>query len=90
MDTEALVLDPFATVGDQSPAACRKSLSVGVDVVLEPDGVATGLHVTRRSLVTDDVAARLLADAHRVGRCWLSRTGAASDPSCHWQPLGRH
>lgn len=61
MDTEALVVDAFAQLGieAQPPAEPER----GDDLVLDPWGVAVALQVKRRSLVTDHVAERLLADA---------------------------
>ncbi len=60
MDTEALVVDAFAQLGIQA------RLHVGapgsdVDLVLDPDGVGVEVRVKHRSLVTDDVAERLVA-----------------------------
>lgn len=61
MDTEALVVDAFAQFGIEARLLIDVPGS-GVDLVLDPDGVSTGLQVKRRSLVTDDAAKRLLAD----------------------------
>jgi hypothetical protein len=62
MDTETFVIDAFAQLGIEA----RLHVGVpdrGVDLVLDPGGVAVSLQVKHRSLVTDDVAERLLAEA---------------------------
>lgn len=66
VDAGALVIDALAELGIEA------RLLVGVPdgrvgVVLDPDGAPAALHVRRRSLVTDDVAERLLADASSSG-----------------------
>lgn len=61
MDTEELVVDAFRQRGVvvRPPVGAPGVLP---DLVLDPDGVAVTVHVKRRALVTDDVAARLLAE----------------------------
>lgn len=63
MDTEALVVDAFAQLGVE--ARQLVGMPGGGDLVLDPDGVGTPVEVKRRSLVTDDVAERLLAEVAR-------------------------
>ncbi len=61
MDTDAVVVDAFAQLGieAQIPVGAPDSC----DLVLEPHGVSTQIQVKRRSLVTEDVAQRLLREA---------------------------
>ena len=61
MDTKALVTDAFARLGIEArlPAA---EPDRSIDLILDPSGIAAALQVKRRSLVTDQVAERLLAD----------------------------
>lgn len=68
MDIEALGVDAFAQLGIEARLASLAKLGVGapdrdVDLVLDPEGVGVPLQVKHRSLVTDDVADRLLAEA---------------------------
>lgn len=61
MDAVELAVDALAQLG----LAARPpggGASGEVDLVLDPEGVATPLQVKRRSLVTDQVAERLLSD----------------------------
>lgn len=64
--TESLVVDAFAQLGIEARLSVRVP-DGGVDIVLDPDGVATTLQVMRRALVTDDVAKRLFAGASTGG-----------------------
>jgi Restriction endonuclease len=66
MDTEALVVDALAELGIDA-RRLGGAADKGADLVLEADGVHTLVDVKRRSLVTDDVARRLLAEASRRG-----------------------
>lgn len=61
MDAEALVVDAFAQLGLEA----RPLVGVpgGGGLTLDPDGVGPSVHVLYRSLVTGDVAERLLSDA---------------------------
>lgn len=62
MDAEELVLDAFAQLGID--ARIEAGAADGrVDLLLDPDGVGASVEIKRRSLVTDDVATRLLAEA---------------------------
>jgi DNA-binding transcriptional ArsR family regulator len=61
MDTEALVVDAFAQLGIDTRVLAEGS-SPGAEMVLDPNGVGCSIQVMRRSLVTEDVAQRLLAD----------------------------
>ena len=71
MDIEALVVDAFAQLGIE--ARLRVGVPVvgtperGIELVLDPDGVAATVQVQQRSLVTDDVAERLLAESSSPG-----------------------
>ncbi|WP_163542992.1 helix-turn-helix domain-containing protein [Occultella kanbiaonis] len=65
-DVEGLLVDAFAQLGIEV-RPLEGAPARGVDLVLDPDGVATRVRVKHRSLVTDDVAARLLADAGPEG-----------------------
>lgn len=65
MDTEALVVDAFAQLGIE--ARLLIGSDAGVDLVLDPDRVNVPVNVKRRSLVTDVVAERLLAEASNSG-----------------------
>lgn len=66
MDTEELVADAFRQLGVEArlpvPNPGRQP-----DLVLELDGVVVVVEVKRRSLLTDDVAARLLSEASDDG-----------------------
>ena len=70
MDTETLVVDAFEQLGIDVRLLVRVP-GGGGDLILDPDGVGTPLEVERRSLVTDEVAARLLAEAGGEGRVLL-------------------
>ncbi|OHV33016.1 MULTISPECIES: helix-turn-helix domain-containing protein [Pseudofrankia] len=64
MDTEALVADAFTQLGIEArPPAGRPDgrVDLMVDLVVEPEGAAVPIVLRRRSLVSEDVAARLLA-----------------------------
>ncbi|MFW6599746.1 helix-turn-helix domain-containing protein [Propionibacteriaceae bacterium Y2011] len=62
MDVETLVVDAFAQLGvDARPRV--DAAGIQPDLVLDPDGVAVGIEVKGRTLITDDVASRLLAGA---------------------------
>ena len=70
MDTEALVVDAFSQLG----VAARRSsgaLDHDVDLVIEHDGLEVLVEAKRRSLVTEDVARRLLASARKSGAVLL-------------------
>lgn len=62
METEALVVDAFAQLGIEARLLVGAP-GGGVDLVLDPDGVGSEIQVRQRSLVTDDVAERLLAES---------------------------
>jgi len=62
MDTETLVVDAFAQLGIEARVLVGAA-DRGIDLVLDPEGVGAEIQVTYRSLVTDDVAARLLVEA---------------------------
>ena len=62
VDVETLVIDAFSQLGITAEAISGR-VDRGVDVLIDPEGVAVPLHLKWRSLVTDDVAGRLLADA---------------------------
>jgi DNA-binding transcriptional ArsR family regulator len=61
MDTEALVVDAFAQLGIAARTLVDGS-GAGAEMMLDPNGVGCSIRVIRRSLVTEDVANRLLAD----------------------------
>lgn len=61
MDTEALVVDAFAQLGIEARLRVGAP-ERGVDLVLGRGDVAISVEVKRRSLVTDDVAQRLLSE----------------------------
>ena len=71
MDIEARGVDAFAQLGIE--ARLRVGVPVvgtpgrDVDLVLDPDGAAATVQVQQRSLVTDDVAERLLAESSSPG-----------------------
>ncbi|TRW47687.1 helix-turn-helix domain-containing protein [Georgenia yuyongxinii] len=60
MDAESLVIDAFAQLGIYARSATGSS-DRGIDVVLDPDGVSCPIQLKQRSLLTDEVAERLLA-----------------------------
>lgn len=62
MENESLVVDAFAQLGLDARVPVG-SPGAGVDLVLEPEGMATPLELKRRSLVDEEVARRLLAEA---------------------------
>ena len=62
MDTEDFVVDAFAQLGIESRLLVGAP-SGGADLVLDPDGIELKIEVKQRSLVTDDVAKRLLAES---------------------------
>lgn len=62
MDTEALVSDAFAQL-DIEVRLPDSGAGREVDLVIDPDGVATTVRVRHRALVTDQVAERLVSDA---------------------------
>ena len=61
MDTEALVVDAFAQLGIAARVLVGGS-GRGAEMMLDPNGVGCLIRVMRRSLVTEDVANRVLAD----------------------------
>lgn len=62
MDIEAFVADAFAQLGIEArPLAGTRGR--GIELVLDPEGVEVTVQVQHRSLVTDDVAERLLAES---------------------------
>ena len=72
MDSEDLVIDAFAQLGIEARLLVGAS-DRGVDLVLDPDGVGSLIQLTRRSLVTDHVAERLMAEPPKSGAiCSLS------------------
>lgn len=62
MEAGDLVVDALAQLGIEArpPTGGPDARS---DLVIDPQGVATTVEVTRRSLVTDDVARHLLDEA---------------------------
>jgi len=62
VDAEAVLVDAFEQLGIEARLLEGASDS-GFDLVLDLDGVRTLVQVKRRSLVTDEVARRLLAEA---------------------------
>jgi hypothetical protein len=55
------VIDAFAQLGlEARPLAGAPDR--GVDLVVDPDGIGAEIHVTQRSLVSDDVVERLLSE----------------------------
>ncbi|PZF86529.1 transcriptional regulator [Jiangella anatolica] len=80
MDAVELVVDAFAQLGiDARPDDADR----GVDLLLDPDGIAIAVEVERRSLVTEDVARQFLAMTRPAGSVLLvvsdRVTGAAGD-----------
>ncbi|HEY5854119.1 MAG TPA: helix-turn-helix domain-containing protein [Aldersonia sp.] len=70
MDVEDFVVDAFAQLRIET----RPRIGApddGVDLVVDPDGVRVAVQVKFRSLVTDDVAERLLAQAPPPGTALL-------------------
>lgn len=61
MDAEALAVDAFEQLGIEVRLLPSASDS-GVDLMLDPNGVGTVIQVKHRSLVTGDVAGRLLGE----------------------------
>ncbi|PRY23913.1 helix-turn-helix domain-containing protein [Pseudosporangium ferrugineum] len=59
MDTEALVIDAFAQLGIDADGPTGMP-DLGVDLVLDANGVRLALHLKRRALVTDSVAEEAL------------------------------
>jgi hypothetical protein len=61
VDATTLVIDAFAQLGlEARPLAGAPDR--GVDLVVDPDGIGAEIHVTQRSLVSDDVVERLLSE----------------------------
>lgn len=60
MDIKALVIDAFTQLGIQAQMVVGAATASDPDLILEPKGVATQITVKYRSLVTDDVAEKLL------------------------------
>jgi hypothetical protein len=60
VDTEALVVDALRELGVEAGASSTPP-DGGVDLVLDPDGVAVPILLKRRSLVSAEVAAQLIA-----------------------------
>lgn len=70
MDAQELALDAFAQLGID--ARIEAGAADGrVDLLLDPDGVGASVEIKRRSLVTDDVATRLLAEVDPAGGALL-------------------
>lgn len=61
MDTEDLLVDAFAQLGIEARLLAGPS-DRGGNLVLDPDGVGSLIQVKHRSLVTDHVAERLMAE----------------------------
>ncbi|MFF5986089.1 helix-turn-helix domain-containing protein [Prauserella flavalba] len=61
MDFEALVVDAFAELGVEARPSGGAS-GPNIDLIVDPDGVASAIQLLHRALVTDDVAVRLLAE----------------------------
>src|SRR2546421_1419741 len=59
MDTEALVVDAFAQLGIDAHVPTGAS-DIGVDLVLDANGVCLALQLKRRALVTDSIAEEAL------------------------------
>jgi hypothetical protein len=70
MDAEELVLDAFAQLGIDARVEAGAA-DKRIDLLLDPDGVGAAVEVKRRSLVTDEVAARLLAEVDPAGGALL-------------------
>ncbi|WP_322750479.1 MULTISPECIES: helix-turn-helix domain-containing protein [unclassified Frankia] len=66
MDTEALVVDALLQLGVEARLPDDGS-DGGVDLVLDPDGVAVPIELKRRSLVSEGVAAQLLEASRPPG-----------------------
>lgn len=66
MDTEDFVTDACAQVGLRVQLGTGVS-DRGVDIIVDPDGVAIRVQARRRSLVTDDVARRMLRETLPAG-----------------------
>ncbi|MGF7234105.1 MAG: transcriptional regulator [Frankia sp.] len=66
MDTAALVVDALLQLGVEARPPGDGSHR-GVDLVLDPDGVGVELELKRRSLVSEGVAAQLLAGSRPSG-----------------------
>lgn len=62
MENESLVVDAFVHLGLDARVSVGAH-GAGVDLVLEPDGMGTPLELKRRSLVDEEVARLLLAEA---------------------------
>ncbi len=60
MSAEERLLDAFAELGITIRAT--EATGRGDALVLDPDGIAVGIEVKQRSLVTEDVASRLVAE----------------------------
>lgn len=65
-DATELLAEAFVRLGLQAQATAGAD-GGRAELVLDPDGVATTVEVQRRSLVTEDVAARLLAEVEVRG-----------------------
>ena len=70
VDIEALVVDAFAQLGIEARLG-TSTPDRSVDFVLDPEGAATLVQVKQRSLVTDDVAERLLDEVRPTGTTLL-------------------
>jgi hypothetical protein len=66
VESQSLVIDAFAHLGLDARVPVGAP-GVGVDLVLEPDRGAIPLELKRRSLVDEETARRLLAEARRSG-----------------------
>lgn len=82
MDTEALVVDAFALLGIEARLLVGAP-DGGVDLVLDPDGVGSKIQVKQRSLVTDDVAKRLLAESTAADATLLVVGDRVTDAARH-------
>jgi hypothetical protein len=70
VDTEDLVVDAFAQLGIEARLLVGAS-DRGGDMVLDPDGVGSLIEVKHRSLVTDQIAERLMAEPPQSGATLL-------------------
>jgi hypothetical protein len=65
MDIEALVVDAFEQLGIEARLPIGGP-GGGVDLLVDPDGVGSAIQLKHRSLVTEDVAVRLIGEASRA------------------------
>ena len=70
MDAESALSDALAQLGLEARRGTSRAAhgSPGIDLVIDPDGLNLTVDVTMRSLVTHDVARRLLAQRPTASR----------------------